>query len=51
MQSFSLPGVDTLATSPKTVVDVFSHFRVLLDFGMARDVYETDYYRKGGKGI
>ncbi|XP_046861497.1 insulin receptor-like [Xenia sp. Carnegie-2017] len=21
------------------------------DFGMARDVYETDYYRKGGKGF
>lgn len=22
-----------------------------LDFGMTRDVYETDYYRKGGKGL
>ena len=21
------------------------------DFGMARDIYETDYYRKGGKGL
>lgn len=21
-----------------------------LDFGMTRDIYETDYYRKGGKG-
>ena len=21
------------------------------DFGMARDIYETDYYRKGGKGM
>lgn len=21
------------------------------DFGMTRDVYETDYYRKGGKGL
>ena len=26
-------------------------FGVFSDFGMARDVYETDYYRKGGKGI
>lgn len=25
-----------------------SHFA---DFGMTRDVYETDYYRKGGKGL
>lgn len=23
----------------------------LLDFGMTRDIYETDYYRKGGKGL
>lgn len=23
---------------------------VLTDFGMTRDIYETDYYRKGGKG-
>jgi hypothetical protein len=23
----------------------------LTDFGMTRDVYETDYYRKGGKGL
>uniref|UniRef100_A0A8C1I659 Insulin-like growth factor 1 receptor n=1 Tax=Cyprinus carpio TaxID=7962 RepID=A0A8C1I659_CYPCA len=22
-----------------------------LDFGMTRDIYETDYYRKGGKGL
>ena len=21
------------------------------DFGMTRDVYDTDYYRKGGKGL
>lgn len=21
------------------------------DFGMTRDIYETDYYRKGGKGL
>ena len=21
------------------------------DFGMTRDIYETDYYRKGGKGM
>ena len=26
-------------------------FGVFSDFGMARDVYETDYYRKEGKGI
>lgn len=23
----------------------------LSDFGMTRDIYETDYYRKGGKGL
>lgn len=23
----------------------------LIDFGMTRDIYETDYYRKGGKGL
>ena len=23
---------------------------LLTDFGMTRDIYETDYYRKGGKG-
>ena len=22
-----------------------------VDFGMARDIYETDYYRKGTKGL
>lgn len=22
-----------------------------VDFGMTRDIYETDYYRKGGKGL
>lgn len=25
--------------------------RVRVDFGMTRDIYETDYYRKGGKGL
>lgn len=24
---------------------------VPVDFGMTRDIYETDYYRKGGKGL
>lgn len=24
---------------------------VRADFGMTRDIYETDYYRKGGKGL
>lgn len=24
---------------------------LLSDFGMTRDIYETDYYRKGGKGL
>lgn len=24
---------------------------VWVDFGMTRDIYETDYYRKGGKGL
>ena len=24
---------------------------LLTDFGMTRDIYETDYYRKGGKGL
>lgn len=23
----------------------------MADFGMTRDIYETDYYRKGGKGL
>ena len=27
-----------------------NHDRLLTDFGMTRDIYETDYYRKGGKG-
>ena len=26
-------------------------FYCLTDFGMTRDIYETDYYRKGGKGL
>lgn len=26
-------------------------FLCTVDFGLARDVYETDYYRKGGKGM
>lgn len=26
------------------------HF-IVTDFGMTRDIYETDYYRKGGKGL
>ena len=26
-------------------------FITIGDFGMARDIYETDYYRKGGKGL
>ena len=35
---------------------VFEHYLKLIisssgDFGMARDIYETDYYRKGGKGL
>lgn len=24
---------------------------LVADFGMTRDIYETDYYRKGGKGL
>lgn len=24
---------------------------IFTDFGMTRDIYETDYYRKGGKGL
>ena len=27
------------------------HFISPKDFGMTRDIYETDYYRKGGKGL
>lgn len=26
-------------------------FLTATDFGMTRDIYETDYYRKGGKGL
>lgn len=26
-------------------------FVFVADFGMTRDIYETDYYRKGGKGL
>lgn len=29
----------------------FETFFSLTDFGMTRDIYETDYYRKGGKGL
>lgn len=29
---------------------IFSYF-YFLDFGMIRDVYEIDYYCKGGKGL
>jgi hypothetical protein len=29
---------------------VFFFFFPRQDFGMTRDIYETDYYRKGGKG-
>lgn len=29
----------------------FCAFSVCVDFGMTRDIYETDYYRKGGKGL
>lgn len=28
-----------------------SEYLCLADFGMTRDIYETDYYRKGGKGL
>lgn len=28
-----------------------SHLPPPPDFGMTRDIYETDYYRKGGKGL
>lgn len=30
---------------------VFMGFFPSSDFGMTRDIYETDYYRKGGKGL
>lgn len=30
---------------------VFILSSFLTDFGMTRDIYETDYYRKGGKGL
>lgn len=34
------------------IAHVISHIHVFVtDFGMTRDVYETDYYRKGGKGL
>ena len=38
----------SIATAHCYLYRVFIFF--LLDFGMARDVYETDYYRKGSKG-
>lgn len=32
--------------------EAFNTSQLLLsDFGMTRDIYETDYYRKGGKGL
>lgn len=30
---------------------MFLFFFPSSDFGMTRDIYETDYYRKGGKGL
>lgn len=38
--------VNDIQWLPQPVLSYFS-----LDFGMTRDIYETDYYRKGGKGL
>lgn len=37
-----------------TVTNEFINLKIVFffpDFGMTRDIYETDYYRKGGKGL
>ena len=34
------------------LIDIFVAFRKQFpDFGMTRDIYEREYYRKGGKGL
>nr|KAF6348849.1 insulin receptor [Myotis myotis] len=39
------------STSHEHPQNPFSWDLVAADFGMTRDIYETDYYRKGGKGL
>lgn len=34
-----------------TIVDSVWCCLCVADFGMTRDIYETDYYRKGNKGL
>lgn len=52
-------GMDYLATSKFVHRDLAARNCMVAkdltvkigDFGMTRDIYETDYYRKGGKGM
>lgn len=45
------PHARMFASLQKRCMLILSSFCTFSDFGMARDVYETDYYRKGGKGM
>ena len=37
--------------TPFLCLHIYLSLCVWIDFGMTRDIYETDYYRKGGKGL
>lgn len=46
-----LPGCSSEAAGRELVIIPVPLNSYFPDFGMTRDVYETDYYRKGGKGL
>lgn len=51
MSSFSHAVEEILSGFPNLSFYVLGFFFFFSDFGMTRDIYETDYYRKGGKGL
>ena len=46
-------GISTCAEMEvvAAIVDRVWRCSCVADFGMTRDIYETDYYRKGNKGL